>query len=112
MPGSMSESQLSSTQSHPFPGARTQLQRRVAWHAVRGATVVYQDEMTTVMVYRRGTNRTAHGVATLRSLGLWVPFWALHALPGRARRRGVVIMIDKYGLVHEETARRKVPHSA
>lgn len=101
----MFKAQVSS--AHPFPAARAQLQRRVAWHAVRGASIVYQDQMTAVLTYRYRTNPTAHGIATLCTLGLWAPIWALYTLSRRARRRGVVIMIDKYGLVHEEAARRE-----
>lgn len=93
--------------AHIPPAARTQLERRVAWHAVRGAVVVYRDDTTTVLVYRRKTNHTAHGIATLSTLGLWAPGWALFTMAGRVRNRGVVVMIDKYGLVHEEAARKK-----
>lgn len=95
--------------SQPHPAARAQLQRRVAWYQVRGATIVYQDERTTVLSYRHRVDHKRHGVATLCTFGLWAPFWGLYTLTRRARKRGIVLMIDKYGLMHEERARRQRP---
>lgn len=91
----------------PYPAARAQLQRRTAWHAVRGAVIVHQDATTTVLVYRHRVRHDRHRTATVWTLGLWAPFWGAYTLAARLRKRGIVLMIDKYGLMHEETARRK-----
>lgn len=91
----------------PFATARAELQRRVAWHAVRGAVIVRQDPASVVLVYRGRMRHDRHRTATAWTLGLWAPFWAAYTMAARLRRRGVVLTIDKYGLLHEEAARRK-----
>lgn len=90
-----------------FAAAHAELQRRVAWHAVRGAAIVRQDPTSVVLAYRGSVRHAWHRSLTAWTLGLWAPFWAVCAAAARLRERGVVLMVDKYGLLHEEAARRR-----